>query len=218
MAGSFRSRLVPAAVAAALACVPPAVGLAQEFVGLVVEADGRMEPRVAAYSELASGTTVVLDDYSRLKVAFYPACEVVSFIGGEIDFARYRYVARGSKVRVDRQRTCPTRYKLKKREIAGGMIMRGGGTTITARPTIVLSGPGAKSIQSIRVSHQQRTVVEVMVADGKPAWPASLALTPGLSYRLDFISAQGLASQATFEARASPSAQPTDNLLIVAVE
>ena len=217
MVYSFPSCLLPAIVAVALSFVPVASGVAQQFVGLVVEAQGRMEPHIEAFSELAIGTTVRLDGEARLKIAHYHTCEVVSFVGGQIDFSRFQYFARGSKVRVHQRRTCPTRYTLKKYETAGGMIMRFG-ETITTRPTIVLLGPGAKTIRSIQIHQEQQIVFEVTVEDGKPVWPTSLELTPGLYYRFDFVSSKGIARQATFMARASPSARTTDNLLVVAVE
>lgn len=147
--GPKNARTVTVALLGALCVWGSDPAKAAEPVALVIETEGGVS--VEAFSEILEGQTVELASGATMRFTIYAACEEVNVRSGRVTFMRSNFRINAGRV-LSRERTeCPEVAE-SGAGAAGGVILRGGGTTIVCRrPGFVLTGPGAAQVDAFAI-------------------------------------------------------------------
>ena len=191
---------------------------------LVVEIAGGKIPDLQPYSEIAEGTTVGVPAGVRLVFQHYASCRKVAVLGtGSIAFTPGGYTITGGTKESDAKVACPRKVTLKTSGEAAGVLLRsvGTGVTLSTRPAIVLVGPRAEEIKTVRVMHGDTVVLESTLDGRVFRWPAGAApLSAATVYTLRLIpSASDAAPVETRFVTPRPSSLPPDETVtLITVE
>lgn len=143
------ARIVTSALTALLIMVGGDPARAAEPVALVIETEGTVS--VEAFSEIVEGQTVELAPGATMRFSLYAACEEVSVRSGRVTFMRSNFRINAGRVLSKERTECPEVAE-SGNGAAGGVILRGGGSsTVCRRPGFVLTGPQAASIDAYSI-------------------------------------------------------------------
>lgn len=165
---------------------------AQTASALVLEKSGASVPNVQAYSEVPVGTKVSLSDRARLVFLHYFTCRTVTVVGGTIAFGVEKYTLTGGKKEAETRSSCPRQVALKSGGEMAGIMLRsaplGAIPQMLVRPSFVLVGRRAEDFAAVRVSEDDKRLLEVPLEGRRFQWPADAApLSPEMDYELVLI-------------------------------
>lgn len=153
----------------------PKIALAQQASALVIEKSGASTPDVKPYSEIPAGTTVSLRSGARLVFLHYYKCQEVAVVGGTIRFSKDEYTITGGKKESEIRTPCPRQVALKSGGEMAGVMLRSAFTNVmvkfSERPAFVLVGKRADDFSSLRVTQEDKTVIEAPLEGRHFRWP-----------------------------------------------
>jgi hypothetical protein len=197
---------------------------AQTASALVLETRGGDLPHLSPYSEVPSGTTVVLPPGAKLVFLHYPTCRTVTVIGGTISFAEDTYTVKGGTTEAETRGQCPRIVKLSAEYQMGGTLLRGkqdGPLTLAPHPTFVLVGKRAGDFASVRVSQGGREVLAAPLDGRQFRWPSKAPpLSEDHQYELALVPRSAGAGPVTrrFKVQAPTPQSPSEALTLLKVE
>lgn len=151
------------------------VAQAQIPAALVLEKSGATAPEVQPYSEIPSGTTISLRGNARLVFVHYNRCRTVAVVGGTIKFGAETYTITGGKKESEIRTPCPRPVALKAGGEMAGVMLRSAFTNVmvkfSERPAFVLVGKRADDFSSLRVTQEDKTVLESPLEGRHFRWP-----------------------------------------------
>ncbi len=165
---------------------------AQTASALVLEKSGASAPEVQPYSEIPVGTAVSLSSGTRLMFLHYYTCQTVTVVGGKITFGAETYTITGGKKESERRSPCPPTVALKAGGEMGGIMVRslqiGSSLKFSSRPAFVLVGKRANEFTSVRVSKEDKKLLEAPLEGRHFRWPKDAApLSANTYYRMVLI-------------------------------
>lgn len=148
---------------------------AQAPSALVLEKSGASVPEIQPYSEIPSGTTISLRGNARLVFVHYNRCRTVAVVGGTIKFGTETYTITGGKKESEIRTPCPRQVALKAEGEMAGVMLRSVFTNVmikfSERPAFVLVGKRADDFSSLRVTQEDKTVLEAPLEGQHFRWP-----------------------------------------------
>jgi hypothetical protein len=178
--------------------------LAGEPAALVLDVTGDTEPAVFPYSEIEAGTEVTLADDATLSLIHYGTCKALTLIGGSVRIEANRYLIGRSRVEEERAQDCPNEVALAEDGTAAGVLMRGGDALhLPLRPSFVLAGGRADTVERIDILSGAEPVMTLPVKARHVAWPEdAAALKSGSEYGVSIVHSDGSSSEYAFLANA----------------
>lgn len=168
-------RFVPPLFAFFASLLASSAAQAQIPSALVLEKSGATVPEVQPYSEIPSGTTISLRGNARLVFVHYHQCQTVAVVGGTIKFGAETYAITGGKKESEIRTPCPRPVALKAGGEMAGVMLRSAFTNVmvkfSERPAFVLVGKRADDFSSLRVTQEDKTVLEVPLEGRHFRWP-----------------------------------------------
>jgi hypothetical protein len=164
-------------------------GLAQQPVALVLDVTGDTDPPIDPYTEVASGTELVLGDTTRLEFLHYNSCEDVTVQGGRLSFSESRFQhSKGDILELKRQE-CPTTVAMTKDAPIGGILLRGNNTGVMLvlgeRPGFVIVGQGKNRYEAVTILREGNKVFEGKLDGARFRLPPEIdPLEAGNTYQL----------------------------------
>lgn len=148
---------------------------AQAPSALVLEKSGTTVPEVKPYSEILVGRTVSLQPGAKLVFVHYYTCQTVAVVGGTIRFSKDEYAITGGKKESEIRTPCPRQVALKSGGEMAGVMLRSAFTNVmvkfSERPAFVLVGKRADGFSSLRVTQEDKTVIEAPLEGRHFRWP-----------------------------------------------
>jgi hypothetical protein len=193
---------------------------------LVLEVRGNSNPPLQPYSEMPAGSTVSLSKTSQLVFVHYTTCRTVTVMGGTVTFAVDTYTLAGENERSVARSPCPRTVILQESEgRMAGSLARGTpfnpSLSLSPQPSFLLVGKRASDFTSIKVSKDDREVLQSPF-DGKWfRWPKGVApLTKGEVYHLSLVPKTGNGAQviAPFTVIGASSRAASEELMLVRVD
>jgi hypothetical protein len=200
------------------------IACAQTASALVLETRGVNLPHLSPYSEVLSGTTVVLPQGAKLVFLHYPSCRTVAVIGGKITFAEDTYTVTGGTTEAEVRSQCPRIVRMSAEYQTGGTLLRGhqaSTLTLSPNPTFVLVGKRAGDFASVRVSQGGREVLAAPLDGRQFRWPSRLPpLSADHQYELALVPRSAGADPVTkrFKVEAPTTQFPSAVLTLLKVE
>lgn len=154
---------------------------------LALDITGPSKPEIEPFSELLKSDKITLGPNTVLEFIHYASCQSVTVQGGRLSFSNQRYFLKGGQI-LDQKRTeCPKSVALSGASQIGGIVLRNnsGRTTlrVSTKPSFVLIGKQGATYTAIRVTQNDKLVLEGALNDRVFHWPDSVAaLKKGTSY------------------------------------
>ncbi len=179
--------------------------LAGEPAALVLDVIGDTEPAIFAYSEIEAGTEITLADEATLSLIHYGTCTALTLVGGSLRIEANRYRIGRSRVEQERSQECPNEVALAEDGTAAGVLMRGGDGALhlPLRPSFVLAGGRADTVERIDILSGTEPVMSLPVKARHVDWPQdAAALESGSEYGVSIRRLDGSSTDYAFIANA----------------
>jgi len=148
---------------------------AQTPSALILEKSGATVPEIQPYSEIPVGTKISLSGGAKLVFLHYYTCQTVAVMGGTITFGVEKYTITGGKKESEMRTPCPRPLALKAGGEVAGVMLRSAFTNVmvkfSERPAFVLVGKRADDFSSLRVTQEDKTVLEAPLEGRHFRWP-----------------------------------------------
>jgi len=159
----------------------PTLANAASVVGIVEDISGVSGTKLAAASEITSGTQIALGTSGSLTFVHYLSCNEVSVTGGTATITATDYNVVGGTL-TETKLACPERVPVQSStSVAGGLVMRGPVTNpVGTSPKVMLSGSGANLLsQAVFISTDDNTKFQGEVLNGRVTVAKGVVLKPG---------------------------------------
>jgi len=174
-----RRPTLPALVAIALTAATVAAraqGLPQ--VALVLEIAGASEPALVVHSEIAAGTHLAMAPGARIRLLHYPACSIVTVVGGAFVVTSQGVEAGPGVVESRTPGPCPRVHRL----AANGAQPSSGALLMRSLPGMLTLGPDAAVLLA---GTRRQDVVAAEILDGQSRQVLAVCAVTGGAVRAD---------------------------------
>ncbi|MEX2642150.1 MAG: hypothetical protein WD270_01770 [Acetobacterales bacterium] len=180
---------------AAMLMALSASGEARAQAALATGVSGTTTPPVEPFTELPSGTGIVLAADAEIEFVHYASCEAVRVRGGRLSITRRSFAVTGGGKVLDVSRAgCPQAIVLGPIPEIGGLLVREGGAPIRIprRPLFVLVGSGSDQPARLVVSTGGSELAAAEMKGKTVRWPNDAApLETGQEYEVTLLAADG---------------------------
>ena len=156
---------------------------------LALDITGASVPEVEPFSELLKRDKINLGPETVLEFMHYASCQSVTVQGGRLSFSDQRYFLKGGRILSQKRAECPKSVAISGASQIGGIVLRNnpGGSTlrVPTKPSFVLIGKKGAAYKSIRITQNDKVLLEGALEGRVFHWPDSAAaLKKGSSYEV----------------------------------